>query len=41
LPSANDVGECPMMTASPNDVWLRHVYGKHFIITTQSGVTSF
>jgi len=24
----------PMMTASPNDAWLRHIFGKHRIIAT-------
>jgi len=31
----------PMMTASPNDAWLRHIYGKHRIIAERSGATSY
>ena len=31
----------PMMTASPDDVWLSHIFGKHRIIAERSGATSF
>ena len=31
----------PMMTATPNDAWLRHISGKHRIIAERSGATSY
>ena len=37
----NDVGLRPMMTATPNDAWLRHIWGKHRIIAERSGATSY
>ena len=30
-----------MMTATPNDAWLRHISGKHRIIAERSGATSY